>query len=237
MLQDAQKKRTPGFGNDMQAADENEPVNIQATSAYTGLSSFYAYNNIEDNKEEEKVSCGQGAIASMFDYYNVSPYKTLNRVATPHPAVDGKPHYTNELVKLIFKDYPPTGMFGVPFTPREVIMKALKDRQIHCDEAYAGMFGNGEEEKEDMKKWILERKRPVITLVDLHDMSKVYAGMGPYKDWYALHWAIVYGFTDEHAQVASWNKVFSVPWEAFMAGWHCKGLPNPNNYYAIYTYK
>lgn len=202
--------------------------------SYQGIQPIYAYNNVASNIEDQRVSCGQAAIASLFDYYNVSPY-SLQR--TQMSQVDGKNHYPNTLVEHVMKDHPPASILNFRFTTREIILHALKSRGISTSESYAAAFGDGTTEWSNLKKWLLKQRRPVLVLIDLHDLSKKSNVMGNYPNWYALHWAFVYGFTNTHVQISSWERTFSVPIEAFMAGWHCKGLPYPNNFYAIYNYK
>lgn len=209
---------------------------LNAASNYIGTAPIYAYNNVESNIEDERVSCGQAAIATLFDYYNVSPYPLKAGVVRP-PAVDGKMHFSNQLVEYVMRDYPPAQLFNFRFTTREVIQQALRNRGIKWDEAYAGAGGDGEFERQQLMNVLAKTRRPVLVLIDLFDLSRNYKGMGSYDNWYAMHWAFVYGYNSTHVMISSWTRVFAVPWSDFMKGWHCGGLPYPNNYYAIFTHK
>ncbi len=204
--------------------------------SFSGLKTLYTYDN-HPHPEKNPISCGQAAIATLYDFYKVVPYP-LQRYK---PGPDGILHYDYKLVDALFTDFPPSGippfnLFGLKFTVRETILSALQQRGIKAQEGYAAAFGNGIYERDALINWITKYKMPVMVLMDLHDLQKA-LGSSQVPNWYTLHWGFIYGVSKDAVQFASWGEVRNLPWNAFMASWHCKGLPYPNNFYAIYTHR
>lgn len=199
-----------------------------------GRRTFHTYDNLPDFTGNREVSCGHGAIAAIYDFYNVVPsnYGLSRNV----PGNDGRMHYDWNLVNKVFQHYPPENYLNIlRFTKRETIIKAMRRAGLKADEGYAGAGENGLAQLKFIKNWIAKHRLPVLCLMDMHDIYKFqgYTDQNNPYGWYSLHWGFIIGFNKNKVRFASWGQIIEFPMKAFMASWHCRGMWYPNNYYFI----
>lgn len=216
--------------------ESSDKIFSNSYSNYVGRKRFYSHTNHSDPIKNAH-SCGHAAIASMYDFYNRCPWPLKRVERGSGLADDGNFHFPDKLVDCVYNAYPPTNWIGLKFTSRESIVNALKNVNVSAQETYKGAFESGDKYVQYLKQWINQYNLPVLVLLDCHTLAK-YTKIwnGEKIPWYTLHWGIVIGYDNQQVYFASWKEVFGVPWSAFINSWHCKGLPYPNNFYAIYTY-
>lgn len=192
---------------------------------------IYSHDNMPVGHLLRGASCGQAGVASMLDYWDVNPYR-LPRVPTKL-ARDGRLHFPDELTGRVLADYPPANVFGIRFTVRETIIGALRKNGFTVDESYAEFNGDGSFERDHLVEWLTKHpKIPLICLLGLADAETNRDG------WYeSLHWGLIHAVSATTVWMASWHKVVPYTWAQFMAAWHCRLLPYPNNYYAIHAWR
>jgi hypothetical protein len=197
---------------------------------YQGLPFLYSYDNLQGDAGNN--SCGQGAMATMADYYGKNPYnlprQTLSRmIGDPQPGYhfDGQ-----QLVSAIYRQFPPS--FGIPgfpsnwkMTVREDFHRAFGAWGIGCQEGYKGALDNGDNVRSSLQLWL--QRRPAIVLMD---MSAFPGGSAT-----ELHWAPAFAYDNNAIWLSCWGSnpqaggLFAVPWASFMKSWWCGMLPYPNN--------
>lgn len=201
-------------------------------SLMRGLPRFYSYNNLSQPKPGWDCSCGHAAIASLWDFFNVIPFPLAKTEYGQELADDGRLHCRNdELVQKVFSLHPPAECFGIRFSVREEILKALRSRGLKAEEAYPAAFGNGETEKQALMNWLDNKRLPVLTLLR---MMPLFPSV---SERFAYHWGMVFAYDNAGVYMASWHRVFHFRWDDFMRAWHAENLPHPNNYYAIYSWR
>ena len=202
-------------------------------AGFVGRWGMFTYNNLKYPPEAEEHTCGHSCIASMHDIHGRS--KMPHHLRTEQgkgSANDGRKHFPNQLiVGHLYQAYPPVNFFGMlKFTIRETLIQAMHDVGLKTQEVYPEMLG-AEKNKFDkshinLLNALKNRPFPVVVLLDMQPLFNVSS----------LHWGMICGADDKSVHLASWGRVMQVPWGDFSRAWHCKKLPYPNNFYALYVW-
>lgn len=212
---------------------------------WVGLDYLWTYDNYKKSAETELISCGQGAMASIADFFQRNPFGNLppdkNNPQTP----DGRKHYDNlAFVGKFFEWFPPTGnipMTNLRWTTSDDIKKAMDNLNLKYRDYYPGMLEGPENFRNALIQRIVKTKTPVLTQLDLPALKPVMNIKNGQKTYpfanepnFTMHWGLIFAVCSSGVKLGSWRDEFIIPWNYFMDAWRCKVLPYPNNYYQMH---
>jgi hypothetical protein len=164
--------------------------------------------------------CAQAAIATMVEFFGIGVHAEIPR--NQHDSFNGRNYPDNEgFVDAIWRDYPTNAAFNW-WTWKDQLKDALNGYGLRSGIGYAGAFGNGQEEWNNVYKW-LQAGYPVVVLIDVN----------PILGKWGYHYTVLYNFDGTNVHLSNMGSHSSVPWNTFMEAWHCGSIPYPNNFVYI----
>lgn len=185
---------------------------------YHGRASFFNYNNFPEQKHN---TCGQAVIATLLDHSGKDPYQ-IERNA--YSSLDLKSHFPDTILREVIRDFGPNWPLKNVMTVRSQIKRALDAYDIPYKEVVHKPFRSVAHSREQLEAHVRQMQSAVV-LFDTHALK-----MG---SRFTLHWAIVFGYDDDHVSIATWGKNIRIPWTDFLRAWRCWFVTYPYNYYQL----
>lgn len=192
---------------------------ITFTGGRIGLDSFYCYDNYS---QQSSSTCGQAVVASILDHKGLTPY-SLER--TVHSTIDNRYHFDRDmLVGKVLGQFGPHWPIFKGMAPSYAIKKMLRAFNVPFTEHLGIPFTQPEHSLQILRNH-LSKNLPVIVLIRVSPLH-----LGPR---FVLHWAIIYAADDHNVYLATWEKSFTISYDAFVHAWSVPFLPYPYTYYQL----
>jgi hypothetical protein len=193
------------------------------------LDYIHAYPN--NRGDPDWNTCGQAAIGTMLDFYNVNPFPDLPR--PDHDNRDQKDHWEKGQIidRLKADGVGPDVIFGWGTTGGRIRDAMLKYGLTQAEVAWGGGVQSGYYRSNELWARLQEylyAGRPVPVLVDIGLLSG--AGSG-----FTAHWPVAYKIEDGCIYLGNGGGNSSPTFEEFRRAWSCIRLPDGFNFCAVFV--